>query len=141
MIKITQFPPKYKVLNRGQWHYAHEICIYPDGSSCVTSLQGESGIDNDHTKAIVPFTGILDNSIEKLEIYLGDVIESTDSQGFKIRHVIVWDTPNARFGTLSIINQRPELNPPGQLTQEWINTCNKKVIGNAYEFTELLNPL
>lgn len=141
MITITTLPPKFKVLNRDKWYLAKEILMYNDGSWGVTMLQGKPGYDSEHTTAICPTTGLVDASEEKIELFLGDVIESIDSQGIPMRHVIIWDKPCASFGCKFISNNIDANQPMSPLKQEWIDYCNKKFIGNAFEFPELLKPV
>ncbi|EEX52053.1 phage conserved hypothetical protein TIGR01671 [Prevotella sp. oral taxon 472 str. F0295] len=74
------------------------------------------------------YTGMKDANGK--EIYEGDIIESC---GF--RHIVGYDAKQARFSAKNINGPRDD---GSSITQQWIDECEKVVIGNIYDNPELI---
>ena len=74
------------------------------------------------------FTGLTD--CKGKEIYEGDIIES---RGF--RHIVEYDAKQARFSAKSINYPRDD---GSSITQQWIDECEKVVIGKIYDNPEII---
>lgn len=83
---------------------------------------------------IMEWTGLKD--VDWVDIYEGDVIRSYNSEGYEVKHLIVWDDSLCRFAVKSL----PEkvYITPSVLSKEWVLKFEKKVIGNIYENPELV---
>ena len=79
-------------------------------------------------ETIGQFTGLTD--CKGKEIYEGDIIESG---GF--RHIVEYDAKQARFSSTNINSTR---DGGSSITQQWIDECEKVVIGNIYDNSEMI---
>ena len=63
---------------------------YPASDFCIEDLQ-----DSGDEIIVEQCTGLRDKNGRL--IYEGDILQYTDTNGFKIRQEVVWDSENARF--------------------------------------------
>lgn len=80
------------------------------------------------SETIGQFTGLTD--CKGKEIYEGDIIESG---GF--RHIVEYDAKQARYSAKNINYPRDD---GSSITQQWIDECEKVVIGNIYDNPEII---
>lgn len=67
------------------------------------------------------------------EIYEGDIIESG---GF--RHIVEYDAKQARFSAMNAMHINHPIYGGSSITQQWIDECEKVVIGNIYDNPEII---
>jgi uncharacterized phage protein (TIGR01671 family) len=88
---------------------------------------------------VMQFTGLWDS--DHKDLYEGDIIESKDSEGNPVRHLIEYDDTEAMFKAMLIPIKWFDghiITHEGSLKYEWIKKFEKKHIGNRIENKELL---
>jgi uncharacterized phage protein (TIGR01671 family) len=136
-----------KRLDNGEWSYGSGLLIADD--FCVIDTDTEMYIDEEYDwagnthffriagamcdlKTLGQYTGLKDKNGK--EIYEGDIIRSFDSNGEAILHCIVWE--EARFVALY---KGRYFSSKCFLKQDWLDEFEKEVIGNIYDYPELIN--
>ena len=109
-----------KILNTGLWSYGD---LWQDNIRRKAYIGYEVA-----PETIGQFTGLID--CKGKEIYECDIIES---RGF--RHIIAYDAKQASFSAKNINGSRDD---GISITQQWIDECEKVVIGNVYDNPELI---
>lgn len=111
----------------------YQICQYDAGD---WNLGGWSYYDI-YPETVGQFTGLKDDSKEKVKLYDKDII--SDANGFK--KVICWEEEKARFCLKNIIALKYEntqyINQG--MSQEYINELGFVKVGNVFDNPELLN--
>ena len=109
-----------KSLNTGLWSY---------GDLRQDNIRRKAYVEYEvDPETIWQFSGMKDANGK--EIYEGDIIES---RGF--RHIVEYDAKQARFSAKNINGPRDD---GSSITQQWIDECEKVVIGNIYDNPELI---
>ena len=134
-----------KVSKTKLWVYGDLLHV---GNGCIITTNSELGetlpdgdiglaYNRNEFAVVVPetvgqFTGLLDKNGK--EIYEGDIIRSYDSNGETITHYIEWKERDAVYRATNI--KYPLLG--GWAYQDWIDECEKEIIGNVFDNPELL---
>lgn len=119
-------------ISDGEWKHGH-LCWNTDFNTVIRDERGQDWTCKPGTEG--QYTGLKDRNGR--EIYEGDVIESHDSGGSPIRHVIEFDASEGRFAACYLFNGHKDY--PGSMRQAWLNEYAKAVIGNVHENPELLS--
>ena len=92
-------------------------------------------VDSTEENAVLmQFTGLLDKNDK--EIYEGDIIQSLDSKGNKIMHVITYCDNECSYVSQHIPYNK--YSPHSGLNQKWITEFSKEIVGNIYQNADLL---
>lgn len=121
----------------GTWRYGNYVHLIKKPSNNCCNCNHKDFIvsnedDGEHyypitdSSSVGQFTGLTD--CKGKEIYEGDIIESG---GF--RHIVEYDAKQARFSSTNINSTR---DGGSSITQQWIDECEKVVIGNIYDNSE-----
>mgnify|MGYP002576212245 CR=1 FL=1 len=119
-----------------------ELWIYGD---IVHKRNGDVYINNPiyggtdvEIESVGQFTGLLDKN--KKEIYEGDIIRSEEYKD--VKHVVIYDEKYASFMAV-LINEYKDtsIETKCHITQEWIDSFPKIVIGNVIDNKDILKLL
>ena len=133
MVYHCQNKFKAKTTANRDWVFGSLVKVQPN----QWWIQNEQNrLDAVSTASICEYTGLMDTSEPKIEIFENDIIESISNSGQPIRHLVIWEQENARFAMKHIpIN---DWKGSMRISQSWITEFNKKVVGNLFDNTELL---
>lgn len=116
-----------KLFNYGLTAPSNVPCI----SVCVpTSWKEAYNLYAVHPNTIGQYTGLKDKNGKK--IFEGDIIES---KGYK--HLVIYNENLAGFRSVNVKYPKDLCG----INQQWINECDKVVIGNIYDNKELIKQL
>ena len=122
-----------KFIYHNEWLYG-DLRHFQGNNVLICEYEGLGGYPV-KPETVGQFTGLLDNNGK--EIYEGDIIQSFDSNGKPIRHIVEYERTEAKF--VVILAERPKYDFGGDISQRWIKEFEKEVIGNIYDNPELLN--
>lgn len=112
-------------ITNGVWQYGYYLKTPHSDPKIITLDGGYVYVD---PKTVGEWTGLWDCSEPKKRIFEDDII-----QGLKSRHFVGFDDSEAKFYAELISSPEAQyLQSKGSITQEWINTFQKKVIGNIW---------
>lgn len=128
---------KFRGKNKIGWIYGYlsyanirnkrVLCIYDGIADCIVD-----------TVTVGQFTGLLDKN--KKEIYEGDIIRSEEYKD--VKHVVIYDEKYASFMAV-LINEYKDtsIETKCHITQEWVDSFPKIVIGNVIDNKDILKLL
>lgn len=124
---------KFRVFDEDNMKYFYcnplEICDNMLIGEYFKTVPDDGDLHLDDGGIIEQCIGLTDKN--KKLIYQGDVIRSFGSRGDEIKHVIVYDKENARFGAHPLPYSRWS-NTCG-ISQQWIDEFEKEVIETIHE--------